>query len=197
MKVWASFTPFSFSLCLFSIILHAHPYSSFHAMALNPGVSIIVSHWGSWDCISDYLHPAPAHAGNTTRKADMETPPIYIHLVFGSSTEYEWVLNCISKSILNSNVIRRGCILSNHYLSGLSNIKSKHIGLCKYILCTDSVLGFPRDTELDRMGPSSPRSHKLLRQDMCDYLYKFINNSKIGMTNKSLSSVLFFGKLMW
>lgn len=90
----------------------------------------------------------------------------------------------------------RGCILSNHYLSNLSNIKSKHIGLCKHKLCADSVLGFPRDTELDSMGPTSPRSHKLLRQDMCDCFNKFINNSKIGMTNKSLSFVLFFKKLM-
>lgn len=158
--MWASFTPFSFSLCLFSIILHAHPYSSLHAMALNPSVSITVSHWGSWGCTSHCLHPAPVHAGNTTSKADMETPPIYIHLGFGPGTEYEWVLNCISKSILNSSVICRGCILSNHYFSGLSNIKPKHIGLCKYILCTDSVRGFPRDPELDSMGPSSPRSHK-------------------------------------
>lgn len=54
--------------------------------------------------ISDSFHPAPAHARNTRRMADMEMPPIYIHLVFGSSTKYEWVLNFISKSILNSNV---------------------------------------------------------------------------------------------
>ena len=62
-------------------------------------------------------------------------PPIYIHLVFDSSAECEWVLDFISKSIVNSNVSHfRGDILSKHYLSCLFNIKSKHIGICKRML---------------------------------------------------------------
>jgi hypothetical protein len=31
--------------------------------------------------------------------ADMEMPSIYIHLVFGASTEYEWILNFFQVNI--------------------------------------------------------------------------------------------------
>lgn len=75
--------------------------------------------------ISDCFHAAHAHARNTKTMAHMEMPPIYIHLVFDSSAECEWVLDFISKSIVNSNVSHfRGDILSKHYLSCLFNIKS-------------------------------------------------------------------------
>lgn len=65
-------------------------------------VSITVKQWGSR--ISDCFHPALVHAGSMKRIADTEMLSIYIHLVFASSTKYEWVLSFISNSILNSNV---------------------------------------------------------------------------------------------
>lgn len=120
--------------------------------------------------------------------------PIYIHLVFGSSTEYEWVLNFIAKSILNSNVIYRGTLLSKHYLPGLFNIKPEHIGLCQYecVLCTGSGSAF-RVTQtpwVPALQVLQVLVNYLERQDV----YIVLTNLKIEMPDKFLPSVLFFGK---
>ena len=124
--------PFFF-LSLFSIVPHpafAAPFMKWHWTLVSASLF-----YNKGAHISDCFHAAHAHARNTKTMADMEMPPIYIHLVFDSSAECEWVLDFISKSIVNSNVSHfRGDILSKHYLSCLFNIKSKHVGICKCML---------------------------------------------------------------
>lgn len=134
MNVWVP--PHFFSLCLFSFVPHSRPCSSLPKMALNPGVSIIVLQWGS----PRFWQFPPCSCPCWKIPKEWQTwkclPFIFIwYLVLVPNMNGYWIL-FPSQYWTQVSVICRGFILSKHYLSGLFNIKSKHIGICKFMLCT-------------------------------------------------------------
>lgn len=104
-------------------------------------------------------------------------PFIFIwYLILVPNMNGYWIL-FPSQYWTQMSVICRRYNLSKHYLSGLFDIQSKHIGICKFMLCARRCA---RLSEWHRItaGPGSPKPQSYLkRQDTCKCLHKFINNS--------------------
>lgn len=125
-------------------------------------------------------------------------PFIFIwYLVLVPNMNGYWIL-FPSQYWTQMSVICRGYILSKHYLSGFSISNQSTLAYASLCCAQDHVLCFPRDTAFNRTGPGSPQSPCYLkRQDTCRCLHKFINNSKIVVAGKEISSVKSSGKWTW